>query len=112
MPDVIMPRLSDTMEEGTLARWLKNPGDSVHRGDVLAEIETDKATMELEAYDDGVLEQVLLGAGETAPIGQVIAGLGAGTGSGPAADRPAASPAAGGPADGAGQGEDGPGRPA
>ncbi len=112
MPDVIMPRLSDTMEEGTLARWLKNPGDSVHRGDVLAEIETDKATMELEAYDDGVLEQVLLGAGETAPIGQVIAVLGAGTGSGPAADRPAASPAAGGPADGAGQGEDGPEGPA
>ena len=112
MPDVIMPRLSDTMEEGTLARWLKNPGDSVHRGDVLAEIETDKATMELEAYDDGVLEQVLLGAGETAPIGQVIAVLGAGTGRRPAADRPAASPAAGGPADGAGQGEDGPEGPA
>jgi len=108
VPDVIMPRLSDTMEEGTLARWLKNPGDSVHRGDVLAEIETDKATMELEAYDDGVLEQVLLDAGETAPIGQVIAVLGtgtggtpaAGTGEAPAADRPTGSGDAEGPRDG------------
>jgi len=99
VPDVIMPRLSDTMEEGTLARWLKSPGDPVHRGDVLAEIETDKATMDLEAYDDGVLEQVLLDAGETAPIGQVIAVLGTGTGEAPAAgtgkapaDQPPGSP--------------------
>ncbi len=91
MSDVIMPRLSDTMEEGTLARWLKAPGDAVHRGDVLAEIETDKATMELEAYDDGVLEQVLLEAGGTAPIGQVIAILGSGSGTTPGVAPPARS---------------------
>ena len=52
-----MPRLSDTMEEGVLSQWLKHEGDQVRKGDVLAEIETDKATMELEAYDEGVLEQ-------------------------------------------------------
>src|SRR5665647_1797583 len=58
MPDVLMPRLSDTMEEGTLSQWLKNVGDAVHKGDVLAEIETDKATMDLESFEDGVLERL------------------------------------------------------
>src|SRR5665647_858545 len=62
MPEVVMPRLSDTMEEGTLSQWLKNVGDPVHKGDVLAEIETDKATMDLEAFEDGVLEQQLVPA--------------------------------------------------
>ena len=57
VPDVLMPRLSDTMEEGIITRWLKHEGDAVTQGDVLAEIETDKATMELEAYDSGVLTQ-------------------------------------------------------
>jgi pyruvate dehydrogenase E2 component (dihydrolipoamide acetyltransferase) len=78
MPEVIMPRLSDTMEEGTLSRWLKAPGDAVHRGEVIAEIETDKATMDLEAYEDGVLEQILLAEGQVAPIGQIIATIGTG----------------------------------
>ena len=58
MAEVIMPRLSDTMEEGTLAAWLKQPGDQVQRGDLLAEIETDKATMELESFEEGVLQQI------------------------------------------------------
>ncbi len=49
MSEVNMPRLSDTMEEGTIARWLKSPGDEIKKGDILAEIETDKATMDLEA---------------------------------------------------------------
>lgn len=72
MPEVLMPRLSDTMEEGVLSPWLKSEGDIVHRGDILAEIETDKATMELGAYDDGVLERQLVAEGSTVPIGQPI----------------------------------------
>ncbi len=78
MPDITMPRLSDTMQEGTIARWLKKPGDQVKPGDVLAEIETDKATMDLENYDSGVLEQILVPEGETVPIGQPIAIVGTG----------------------------------
>ncbi|MEO8750716.1 MAG: dihydrolipoamide acetyltransferase family protein, partial [Allobranchiibius sp.] len=76
MPDVIMPRLSDTMTEGILSSWLKNEGDEVHRGDVLAEIETDKATMELEAYEDGILTKIVVQEGATVPIGKVIATIG------------------------------------
>ncbi len=67
MADVLMPRLSDTMEEGVLSQWLKQEGDSVRKGDVLAEIETDKATMELEAYDESVLERLLVPEGATVP---------------------------------------------
>ncbi|HLH62979.1 MAG TPA: dihydrolipoamide acetyltransferase family protein [Ktedonobacteraceae bacterium] len=78
MPEITMPRLSDTMQEGTIARWLKKPGDTVSRGDILGEIETDKATMDLEAYDSGVLEQILVQEGETASIGQPIAIIGTG----------------------------------
>lgn len=78
MPDITMPRLSDTMQEGTIAKWLKQPGDQVKQGDVLAEIETDKATMDLECYDAGVLEQILVPEGETVPIGQPIAIVGTG----------------------------------
>src|SRR5581483_4725023 len=101
MPQVFMPRLSDTMQEGTVAVWTKNVGDRVQKGDVLAEIETDKATMELEAYDAGVLEQILATAGTTVPIGEPIAiigdgsGVGKGTGTGvPAGTATPASPAA------------------
>ncbi|WP_280314789.1 lipoyl domain-containing protein, partial [Nocardia wallacei] len=67
MPEITMPRLSDTMEDGVIASWLKQVGDQVTRGEVLAEIETDKALMELEAYDDGVLEQILADAGAPRP---------------------------------------------
>lgn len=73
MADVVMPRLSDTMEEGVLSQWLKAEGDEVQRGDILGEIETDKATMDLEAYDDGILERLLVEEGATIPIGQAIA---------------------------------------
>ncbi|MEO7374726.1 MAG: dihydrolipoamide acetyltransferase family protein [Terrimesophilobacter sp.] len=79
MPEVIMPRLSDTMEEGELTRWLKNVGDEVHKGDVLAEIETDKATMDLEAFENGVLEKQLVTAGTVVPIGQAVAVIGDGS---------------------------------
>lgn len=76
MPEVLMPRLSDTMTEGVLTRWLKEEGEDVHRGDVLAEIETDKATMDLEAYDDGVLERILVAENTTVPIGEPVAVIG------------------------------------
>src|SRR5689334_1222177 len=61
--NILMPALSPTMTEGTLARWLKNEGDQVKAGDVIAEIETDKATMEVEAVDEGVLGKILVADG-------------------------------------------------
>jgi pyruvate dehydrogenase E1 component beta subunit len=63
MPTILMPALSPTMEEGKIAKWLKNVGDNVKSGDVIAEIETDKATMEIEAVDDGPLTEILVAAG-------------------------------------------------
>jgi len=68
-----MPKLSDTMTEGTVLKWRKNEGDKVETGDVLAEIETDKATMEMEAFDDGILHKHLVEAGGKAPVGGKIA---------------------------------------
>jgi pyruvate dehydrogenase E2 component (dihydrolipoyllysine-residue acetyltransferase) len=88
MSDVIMPRLSDTMEEGVLSRWVKHEGDPVGKGDVLAEIETDKAVMELEAYDAGVLAQVLVPEGSTVPIGTPIAVIGTTAGTQPPTQMP------------------------
>jgi pyruvate dehydrogenase E2 component (dihydrolipoamide acetyltransferase) len=85
MSEVTMPRLSDTMEEGELARWLKNVGDRVEKGDVIAEIETDKATMDLEVFESGVLEKQLVEEGTIVPIGQAIAVIGDGTSTGEAA---------------------------
>src|SRR6185369_11062401 len=63
MPQVLMPALSPTMEEGKLAKWLKRAGDPVKSGDVIAEIETDKATMEVEAVDEGTLSEILVPEG-------------------------------------------------
>jgi pyruvate dehydrogenase E2 component (dihydrolipoyllysine-residue acetyltransferase) len=77
MPDVVMPRLSDSMEEGTILKWLKADGDEVARGDELVEIETDKATMTYEADSAGAL-RIVAQEGETHPIGAVIAQLGEG----------------------------------
>ena len=74
--DIRMPALSPTMEEGTLARWLVKVGDTVRSGDVMAEIETDKATMEFEAVDEGVIAEILIEAGsENVKVGAVIARL-------------------------------------
>ncbi|HLL73970.1 MAG TPA: pyruvate dehydrogenase complex dihydrolipoamide acetyltransferase [Pyrinomonadaceae bacterium] len=73
---VVMPKLSPTMEEGQLSRWLKNEGDRVSVGEPLAEIDTDKATMEAQALATGVLRKILVPAGETVPLGQVIAIIG------------------------------------
>jgi pyruvate dehydrogenase E2 component (dihydrolipoamide acetyltransferase) len=74
--ELVMPRLSDTMERGTVARWLKAVGDTVAAGDVVAEIETDKATMEYQSDLDGVILQILVGDGESADLGAVIALVG------------------------------------
>src|SRR5439155_865403 len=67
--------LSDTMSEGTVAKWIKQPGDAVAKGDILVEIETDKATMELEAFRAGTMGQILVPEGETVEIGVTIATL-------------------------------------
>ena len=74
MPITIeMPKLSDTMTEGTLLRWVKKVGDNVAVGDVLAEVETDKATMEMEAFDEGTLSEVYVSDGQTVQVGQKLA---------------------------------------
>lgn len=73
-----MPRLSDTMSEGTVGRWLKKPGDQVTSGEIIAEIETDKATMELESFESGTLQKIVIPEGQTVPIGEVIAYIGDG----------------------------------
>ncbi|ATC24723.1 pyruvate dehydrogenase complex E1 component subunit beta [Caulobacter vibrioides] len=108
MTDILMPALSPTMEEGTLAKWLVKEGDTIKAGDVIAEIETDKATMEVEAVDEGVIEAILVPAGsENVKVNTLIARLkGEGEAAAPAAAAPAAevasapvaaAPAAGGP---------------
>ena len=71
-----MPRLSDTMTEGTVATWLKKVGDKVNEGDILAEIETDKATMEFESFNEGTLLHIGIPAGETAPVDSLLAIIG------------------------------------
>ncbi|HAJ81299.1 pyruvate dehydrogenase complex dihydrolipoamide acetyltransferase [Zunongwangia profunda] len=73
---VKMPRLSDTMEEGTVASWLKKEGDKVSEGDILAEIETDKATMEFESFYEGTLLKIGIPEGETAPVDSLLAIIG------------------------------------
>jgi pyruvate dehydrogenase E2 component (dihydrolipoamide acetyltransferase) len=73
--NIEMPKLSDTMTEGTVVRWIKKEGDEVEIGDIIAEIETDKATMEMEAFDEGILSQISIQEGGRAPVGSVIAVL-------------------------------------
>src|ERR1700719_325328 len=109
---ILMPALSPTMEKGNLAKWLKKEGDKVKSGDVIAEIETDKATMEVEAVDEGTLAKIVVPEGtQDVPVNEVIAVLagdgedvkaaGAGAASAPpkaaaasAAAKPAAQPSA------------------
>jgi pyruvate dehydrogenase E2 component (dihydrolipoamide acetyltransferase) len=73
---ITMPKMSDTMQEGTIATWLKKVGDSVKAGEIIAEVETDKATMELESYEDGVLLYIGIEAGNSVPVDGVIAVIG------------------------------------
>ena len=101
--NILMPALSPTMTEGKLAKWLKNEGDEVKAGDVIAEIETDKATMEVEAVDEGKLQKILVPAGtEAVKVNEPIAVI-LGEGEDPSAvaapaPKPAAAPAAQAPA--------------
>ncbi|MGZ5935219.1 MAG: biotin/lipoyl-containing protein, partial [Rhizomicrobium sp.] len=105
--NILMPALSPTMEKGNLAKWLKKEGDKVKSGDVIAEIETDKATMEVEAVDEGTLAKILVPEGTAdVPVNQLIAVLagegedvkttaaGAGKGAAAPATKPAAAPPA------------------
>jgi pyruvate dehydrogenase E2 component (dihydrolipoamide acetyltransferase) len=85
---VIMPKMGDGMEEGTLLRWLKSVGDQVDAGDPIAEIETDKVALEIEAAESGYLIQTLVNEGQTVPIGTAIAQIGA-EGEAPAEAAPA-----------------------
>jgi pyruvate dehydrogenase E2 component (dihydrolipoyllysine-residue acetyltransferase) len=105
MPDVTMPRLSDSMEEGTILKWLKAAGDEVAKGDELVEIETDKATMTYEADSDGTLE-IVAEEGSTLSIGEVIAriGEGAGQSAGGGAEDESGQEAAAGDGDASGDG--------
>src|SRR4051795_11785535 len=111
--DIVMPRLSDSMEEGTVLEWLVAEGDEVRRGQPLVEIETDKAAMTYESDVDGVLLKIVVGPGETAALGAPIAVVGAAgeraeaaaaqetaaaTGDGPAARETAAAAGNGAPA--------------
>src|SRR6187402_2783651 len=83
MSEVVMPRLSDSMEEGTILSWLKQVGDEIAVGDELVEIETDKANMAYEADEAGTLTEILAQEGETLPIGSPIARIGESNGEGP-----------------------------
>src|ERR1700738_4811027 len=104
MKTVEMPKMGDTMEEGKILRWIKHEGDAVKKGESLAEVETDKVNIEIEAFASGVLRKILVPEGDSAPIGSGIAligapdeplpeGLAAGTGEG-ANGKAAAPPAA------------------
>src|SRR5689334_13279337 len=88
MAEVRMPKMGDGMEEGTINSWLKKEGDQVTSGEPIAEVETDKANVEIQAYETGVLSKIVVQVGQTVPVGEVIAligGAGASTGSNGAA---------------------------
>ncbi|MDW8148520.1 MAG: dihydrolipoamide acetyltransferase family protein [Roseiflexaceae bacterium] len=94
MPDITMPKMGFDMQEGTIVRWLKKPGDMVRRGEPIAEIETDKVTIEIEAFASGILTEIVVQEGQSAPVNAVIARLDGGNGaqaSAPTAEAPAAS---------------------
>jgi pyruvate dehydrogenase E2 component (dihydrolipoamide acetyltransferase) len=88
--EITMPKLSDTMEEGKILRWLKHPGDQVRHGEPIAEIETDKADMVMESFDDGLLDEIRVKEGESAKVGAVIATL-RGAGEAPRPEPPPSS---------------------
>src|SRR3954466_12959143 len=95
MPNIIeMPKLSDTMTVGTLIKWLKNEGDAVKSGDMLAEVETDKATMELESFFDGTILKIFAAAGAQVELGEPLCAIGK---PGEKVDAPAGKPAASAP---------------
>ena len=91
--EVIMPQMGFDMKEGTLVRWIKREGDEVASGEIIAEIETDKAVVEIEAFDSGVLRQTLIDEGTTVPVGEVIAVIAAADEEVAERPAPAAAPA-------------------
>ncbi|MDW8213788.1 MAG: dihydrolipoamide acetyltransferase family protein, partial [Roseiflexaceae bacterium] len=97
MPDITMPKMGFDMQEGTIVRWLKKPGDEVRRGEPIAEIETDKVTIEIEAFASGILTEIVVQEGQSAPVNAVIARLDGGNGAqapapaAPVAEAPAVS---------------------
>src|ERR1700712_22119 len=95
MPKIVMPRLSDSMEEGTILTWLKQVGDEVAVGEELVEIETDKANMAYESDVAGTLTEILAQEGETLAIGAPIAGVGEADGAPAKDDKGQAAPTAG-----------------
>ena len=97
MNQITMPKLSDTMLEGTLIKWHKKAGDKISVGDVIADVETDKATMEMEAFDDGTITDILIPEGGVVKVGQPIANLEGGKKSA-VKSNPSAAPAASAPA--------------
>ena len=70
--DIVMPKMGYDMTEGKLLRWIKHEGDTINKGEAVAEIETDKVNIEVEAFDAGVLQRILVQEGETVPVGQPI----------------------------------------
>jgi pyruvate dehydrogenase E2 component (dihydrolipoamide acetyltransferase) len=94
--NLTMPRLSDTMEQGTIVKWHVKPGQKVKSGDVVADIETDKATMELQTFDDGVVAELPVKEGQAVPVGTLILAWEGGTGGAVASGKAAAAQAAGG----------------
>src|SRR5215212_7510422 len=92
---ITMPQQSDTMTEGTVVKWLKKEGDKVKSGEIIAEIETDKATMEMEAFESGTISKITAPEGTKVPVGQAIAIISSGKDkpAAPAAAAPAAAPA-------------------
>ena len=90
MADITMPKLSDTMTEGTLVKWKKKVGDKVESGEVIAEVETDKATMEMESFDEGILTEIYVQEGQKVEIGQRIARIGDASSPAPKTATPAA----------------------
>ena len=88
-----MPKLSDTMTTGTLVRWLKNEGDAVSNGDMIAEVETDKATMEVECFEDGLLLKQYCATGKEVPVGSAIAAIGVAGEEAPAVEASVSPPA-------------------
>jgi pyruvate dehydrogenase E2 component (dihydrolipoamide acetyltransferase) len=93
MAEIRMPKMGDGMEEGTINRWLKHEGDKVAEGEVIAEIETDKASVEITAYDSGVLTKIVVPEGGTVPVGAVIAIIGGSASAAPNGSAPAAKAA-------------------
>ena len=91
--ELTMPRLSDTMESGTIIKWNVKEGDAVSAGDVVADVETDKATMEMQVYDDGKVSRIVVPEGKTVAVGTLIAVIDDGSGDAAATAAPKATAA-------------------